>query len=119
LGKHQMAYCEKWLATGESYRRGDPSVEPARVDLRSAVAEQLKEDDTLWHGWYRRHGGEIELIGDHFGDSDVPSVLLVLVAIGLLSRMALLARMTPQPAAPRLIAAAAAKPRSSRSPRKR
>ncbi len=120
LGKHQMAYSEKWLASGESYRPGDLAVDAARVNLRAAIADQLKEDDTLWHGWYARHSGEIELIGDHFGGSDAPSVLLVLVAIGLLSKMALLAKMTPQPAAaPRLIAAAAAKPRSSRSPRKR
>ena len=117
LGKHQMAYCEKWLAMGESYRRGDPAVEAARADLRTAIAEQMKEDGTVWHGWYARHGGEIELIGDHFG-GDAASVLLVLVAIGLLSKMALLAKTTTLPA-PRLIAAAAAKPRSSRSPRKR
>ena len=38
----------------------------------------MKEDDTIWHGWYRRHGGEFELIGDHFGGSDATSVLLVL-----------------------------------------
>jgi hypothetical protein len=119
LGKHQVAYRQMWLALGESYRRDDPSVEPARVALRAAIAEQLKEDDTLWHGWYRRHGGEITLIGDHFGEGDAASVLLVLAAIGLLSKMALLAKTTPQPAAPRLIAAASAKPRSSRSPRKR
>ena len=114
-----MAYCEKWLAMGESYRRGDPAVEAARADLRAAIADQLKEDDTLWHGWYARHGGEIELIGDHFGGSDAPSVLLVLVVIGLLAKMALLARTLPLHPAPRLIAAAAAKPKSSRSRRKR
>ena len=120
FAKHQIAYSKKWLALGESYRPGDPAVDAARADLRAAVAEQLKEDDTLWHGWYARHGGEITLLGDRF-DGDAPSILLVLVAIGLLARMALLARTTPQPAAaaPRLIAAAAAKPRSSRSPRKR
>jgi hypothetical protein len=118
LGKHQMAYSEKWLASGESYRPGDPAVEATRADLRAAIAEQLKEDDTLWHGWYARHGGEITLLGDHF-DGDATSILLVLVAIGLLAKMALLAKtITPQ-SAPRLIAAAAAKPRSSRSPRKR
>jgi hypothetical protein len=119
FGKHHTAYIQKWLALGESYRPGDPTVDAARADLRAAVAEQLKEDDTLWHGWYRRHGGEITLFGDHF-DGDAASVLLVLVAVGLLARMALLAKMTPQPAdAPRLIAPAAVKPRSSRSPRKR
>jgi hypothetical protein len=115
LGKHHVALCETWLRLGEAYRRGDPEVEPARADLRAAIAERLKEDDTLWHGWYRRNGGEFELIGDHFGGGDATSVLLALAALGLLWRMA---RRRDQ-AVPRVTAAAAAKPRSSPSRRKR
>jgi hypothetical protein len=111
IGKHHVVLCKEWLAIGEAYRRGDPALEPARADLRAAIAERLKEDETMWHGWYRRHGGEFELIGDHFGGGDVPSVLLALAAIGLLWRMA--------QQAPRLNAAAAAKPKSSRSRYKR
>ena len=88
MAKHQMALCRSWLALGEGFRPGDPAFEPAKADLRAAIAERLKEDDTVWHGWYRRHGGEFELIGDHFGGSDATSVLLVLAAIGLLWKMA-------------------------------
>ena len=73
MGKPHVALCEKWLGTGEAYRRGDPAVEAAKVDLRAAIAERLKEDADLWHGWYRRHGGEFNLIGDHFGGGDATS----------------------------------------------
>ncbi|MCX6631252.1 MAG: hypothetical protein NTW28_26875 [Candidatus Solibacter sp.] len=107
LGKHHVVLCEKWLDTGEAYRRGDPAVEAAKLDLRAAIAERLKEDEALWHGWYRRHGGEFELIGDHFGGGDATSVLLALAATALLWNMAQQAR--------RLNAVAAAKPKSSRS----
>lgn len=111
LGKHHVALCEKWLRLGEAYRRGEAEVEPARADLRAAIAERLKEDEVNWHGWYRRNGGEFELIGDHFGGGDVTSALLALAALGLLWRMA---RQVP-----RVTVAAAGKPRSSPSRRKR
>jgi hypothetical protein len=116
LGKHQLAYSEKWLAMGEAYRRGDPAVEAAKVDLRAAVAEQVKEDDINWHGWYRRHGGGFELIGDHFGDSEGTSVALVLAALALLWQMA--RQINDQ--APRVVTVEfAAKPKSSRARHKR
>jgi hypothetical protein len=86
-------------------------VEAAKVNLRAAVTEQMKEDDIRWHGWYRRHGGEFALIGDYFGGGDATSVLLVLAAIALLWKMA-------QQAPPATVAVAA-KPKSSQSRRKR
>jgi hypothetical protein len=121
MGKHHVVLCEKWLAIGEAYRRGDPALEPAKVDLRAAIAERLKEDEVIWHGWYRRNGGEFALIGDHFGGGDATSVLLVLAALGLLGRMALPWKMSQRPdqGVPRLTAAAAGKPKSSRSRYKR
>jgi hypothetical protein len=115
LGKHHVALNEKWLGLGEAYHRGDPALEPAKVDLRAAIAERLKEDEVNWHGWYRRNGGEFELIGDHFGGGDATSVLLALAALGLLWKMA---QRTDQ-GAPRLTVADAGKPKSSRPRHKR
>jgi hypothetical protein len=123
MAKHQVALCRQWLATGEAFHKGDPAFEQAKVDLRAAIAERVQEDDTIWHGWYRRHGGEFDLIGDHFGGGDATSVLLVLAALGLLGKMLQIGRMVQmgsraQPA-PRVSAPAAAKPKSSRSRYKR
>jgi hypothetical protein len=111
MDKHHVALCEKWLALGEAYHRGDPAVEAAKVDLRAAIAERLKEDEVNWHGWYRRNGGELELIGDHFGGGDATSVLLALAAMALLWQMA---RQVP-----RVTLAAAVQTKSSRSRPKR
>jgi hypothetical protein len=111
MGKHQIVLCEQWLRIGEAFHPGDPVAVAARVILRSGIADKVQEDDKYWLGWYRRHGGELELIGDHFGDSDVPTVLLVAAAMGLLWKMA-------RPA-PRVTVAAAGKPKSSRARRKR
>jgi hypothetical protein len=126
MDKHLVALCKNWLAAGEAYRRGDPALEQAKADLRAAIAERWKEDDTIWHGWYRRHSGELELIGDHFGGGDATSVLLALAALGLLGRMALLGKVArrrgqgfARVALPAVNAAPAGKTKSSRSRYKR
>jgi len=112
MAKHLLTLCSKWLAQGEAFRPGDPAVEPARADLRAALAERVREDDTLWHGWYRRNGGQIETIGDHFPD-DFTTILLAAAALALLAQMA---RQLPAAArAPTL----APTPRSSPRPRRR
>jgi hypothetical protein len=35
------------------------------------------EESNLFRGWYGRNGGSITYLGDHFGDSNVPSALLL------------------------------------------
>jgi hypothetical protein len=110
LGKHQVALSDMWLRDGEAYHRGEAAFEPGKVGLRRFVADRLQRDGKYWRGWYRRHGGEIELLGDRF-TGDAPSVLLALAAMALLWKMA--------QQAPRLTVAAAGKPRSSRSRHKR
>jgi hypothetical protein len=116
MAKHHIVLCEKWLGLGEAYRRGDPAVEAAKVDLRAGIAERLEEDGAIWRGWYRRNGGEFELMGDHFGGGDATSVVLALAALGLLWTMA---RQAPRVDVAVLNAVAARKPRSSRSRHKR
>ena len=121
FGKHQVALCDMWLRDAEAYHRGEAAFEPAKVNLRQAIAEKLQDDGKYWRGWYRYHGGAIEMIGDRFGGGDAASALLALAVLGLLCRMALLGKMAPRPdqGVPRVTAAAAAKPRSSRSRHKR
>ena len=116
MGKHQLILSETWSRAGEAYHSGEAAFEPAKANLRASLVDRLKEDEVYWHGWYRRHGGEITMLGDHFGGSEIPTVLLVLTAIGLLWKMAVLGN-TAQSA--RVNAPAAAKPKSSRSRYKR
>jgi hypothetical protein len=121
FGKHQVALCDMWLRDAEAFHRGEAAFQQAKVNLRQAIAEKLRDDDKYWRGWYRHHGGAIEMIGDRFGGGDAASALLALAALGLLCGMALLGKMAPRPdqAVSRVTAAAAVKPRSSRSRHKR
>jgi hypothetical protein len=87
VAKHLLTLCSTWLAQGEGFRPNDPAVEPARADLRATLAERARDDDSLWHGWYRRNGGQIEMIGDYF-PGDITTIMLILAALALMAQMA-------------------------------
>lgn len=109
--KHQYALSEKWSRELAAFRPNDPAVEPTKSAIRPTLEQSLRDEERVWHGWYRNHDGEIVFFGDHFGDSDVASVLLVLLAMVLLWTMA--RRVPPQRATAPV--SPARKPRSSRS----
>jgi hypothetical protein len=103
LGKHQYRLAEEWRRSVDAFRAGDPALDAARADARARLTVLMSGDDVHWHGWYRRHGGEVELLGDHFGDGDAMSAILVLVFAGLMwqmicatpSRPPVVAQLTP------------------------
>ncbi|HXK02354.1 MAG TPA: hypothetical protein VMS37_08125 [Verrucomicrobiae bacterium] len=110
--KHQYALSERWSRELAGFRPNDPAAEQTKAAIRPTLEQSLRDEGRVWHGWYRNHGGEIVFLGDHFGDSDATSVVMLLLAMGLLWKMG---RRVPRP---RVIAAApspARKPRSSRS----
>ena len=109
-GKHFLQVWTEWQRAGAAFHAGDPALEKHHQGLQTATAQRIQEDDTIWHGWYRRHAGEIQFLGDHAGPGDTTSLLLLLAAIGLLGAMAR--------QAPPVTAVAAGTPTSSRSRRK-
>jgi hypothetical protein len=81
LRKHQLANAERWRAELRNVQaEGKPQV--------MSTLDQLAADDPrLFKGWYARHGGEVEYLGDHFGTSDIPSIVMVIVFAGLMWRL--------------------------------
>jgi len=79
--KHQLANAERWRAELRNVQaEGKPRV--------MAMLDQLAGDDPrLFKGWYARHGGEMEYLGDHFGASDIPSIVMVIVFAGLMWKL--------------------------------
>jgi hypothetical protein len=110
MNKHFLVAWTEWQRNGEAFHRGDPALEKAHAGLQAAIAQRMQEDHRLWRGWYRKHGGQFEFLGDHAGGGDAASVLLVFMAVGLIGAMAR--------QAPRATATVAAKPASSRPRRK-
>jgi hypothetical protein len=84
MNKHEVKLCRQWLADAEAFHPEDPRLDPSRAALRSEIAGPLKEDETMWHGWFARHNGEVLMLGDHFGEGDGSTVLLAFGALALL-----------------------------------
>jgi len=106
--KHQYGYSVKWLHDMMAFHPEDPTLTPAKTAIRPTIEQAIGDDERVWHGWYRNHGGEIVFFGDHFGSGDATSAALVLLAIGVLWKMAQLAPQTkpaiavkPAPSRPR------------------
>jgi hypothetical protein len=109
--KHQYALSENWLhGLAAAYPEGR-GITPAQAAVQKALTEVVRQDDSLFGGWYKRHGGALVFFGDHFGDSDWTSVLLAIGGIGLLWK---LARYGPPP-----IVLPTAPPKASRARKKR
>jgi hypothetical protein len=94
--KHQVALSRQWLREMDGFRPGDPAVEPTKAALRPTLDKAISDEQRVWHGWYGAHGGNVTFLGDHLGDSDVMSAVLVILAIGALFSIA---RRMPRPLA--------------------
>lgn len=81
LRKHQLANAQRWRGELLNVQaEGKPQV--------MAMLDQLTTDDArLFKGWYARHGGEVEYLGDHFGTSSIPSAILAIVFAGLIWKL--------------------------------
>jgi hypothetical protein len=97
--KHQYSLSHQWARDLAAFRPNDPALEPTKAAIRPTLEQSFRDEDRIWHGWYGAHGGHIVFLGDHFGDSDIPSVILGTLAIALLwrfGRVGLLACPAPK-----------------------
>jgi hypothetical protein len=115
--KHQYALSEKWLRELAGFRPNDPAVEPFKAAVLPTIQQAVRDDERFWHGWYRRHGGEVEFFGDHFGSGAATSVVLIVGALGLLWELSRFVPKKPQtPPAPKPPVVPVPVPRSKRKP---
>jgi hypothetical protein len=77
--------------------RGIP---PLQARVQSVLTEVVRQDDSLFGGWYKRHGGALVFFGDYFGESDWATVLLAIGGIGMLWKLARYGPRTVPAAAP-------------------
>jgi hypothetical protein len=106
--KHQQANVKRWRPVMETV---EPDGRPRAIHLLNSMAS---DDPKLFHGWYSRHGGEITFLGDHIGESDIPSGLML---IGFAYLLWSTWRMVPAVAAP--VRMTAVESKSARSRKKR
>jgi len=102
--KHQYALSEQWLRALSAAHPDGRGLTPAQDTARGELTAILRQDVSMFGGWYKRNGGELTFFGDHFGDSDWTSLLLAIGGVGLLWK---LARYAPQSAPARAVVEAA------------
>ena len=88
MRKHQYRLADEWSRGVDSYAPADHTIDAARSAARDRLAALRADDERYWHGWYRRHGGEVEYLGDHFGSGDAASAVLVALFAGILWKLA-------------------------------
>jgi hypothetical protein len=95
FGKHHLALCDKWLADLPARHQNNPAFEASWPAAKAKILELRSEDERSWDGWYSRHGGEIQYIGDHISGrvgEQAPEVILIALGIAMLG---ILIQQTP------------------------
>jgi hypothetical protein len=86
--KHRLALHERWVAELGKRHGNDGAFQKILPKLTSQIATMEAEDATTWQGWFGRHGGELEFLGDHLASrvgpmTGVGTALLVALFLGL------------------------------------
>jgi hypothetical protein len=86
--KHRIALHTRWLAELEQRHGSDPAFRKILPNLTSQIATLRSDDAHDWQGWFGRHGGEIEFLGDRIANrfgpmTGVGTALLVGLFLGL------------------------------------
>ena len=87
LQKHQYALAGEWLAAMRQRSDRDPGFAQRAQGVMATLEGWRNEDQALWHGWFSRHGGSAELLGDAVGEGGNTAAEWLL-AIGALALMA-------------------------------
>ena len=122
--KHQYALSDEWLGSLGAIQ--DPSTREAVAGLEGQLRHARAEDEAAWNGWYKRHGGSVVFVGDHFAKLQAAGISAPegLIAAMFLAVMAALGREARRrepragrapPPAPRKRAAPAARKRHTRA----
>jgi hypothetical protein len=86
--KHQYALDQSWFREVDRRSGKDPTLQNILPRMSDLLKRDRSEDASLWQGWYGRHGGEMEFLGDHAAGSSgarttVATALLSMLFLGM------------------------------------
>jgi hypothetical protein len=86
--KHQIAAYYWWLRYLDQRYGGDPAFQAILPRYEKTVEKAQSDDAIIWQGWFERHGGEVEFLGDHAAGSsgmgtNLATALLLALFLGL------------------------------------
>jgi hypothetical protein len=77
--KHQYELCQQWVAELAPH----VAREAGARQLAEVLKSQIEEDRTSWYGWYARHGGSVEFLGDRVAQWPLVADAELLLVLGL------------------------------------
>jgi hypothetical protein len=90
FGKHHLSLTDYWLVQLPEKNRNNPTFESGWPAAKNEILKMRQEDEDAWGGWYARHNGEIQYIGDHVvgrvGEA-LPVAILFILLIGLITAL--------------------------------
>jgi hypothetical protein len=86
--KHRLTLHTRWLGELRERHGDEPAFQKILPKLTAQLANLQAEDATTWQGWFGRHGGEIEFLGDRVANRFGPmkavgTALLLALFVGL------------------------------------
>lgn len=82
--KHRLAAYHWWFRDLSQRYGNDPAFQRMLPGYKRTMDQSAANDATAWQGWFGRHGGEVEFLGDHVAGGAVAfQVVLVVLFAGL------------------------------------
>jgi hypothetical protein len=81
--KNRLALPAQWLVELQQRYGNYAAFQRIRPQLDAQLERMRSDDARIWQGWFGRHGGHLEFLGDHLADSSVGSVLLSMLFLCL------------------------------------
>jgi len=86
--KHQLSVYDMWRRDLDRRYGSLPAYQAMMPGYRKTVEKAAADDRKSWHGWFARHRGEAEFLGDHVAAwSAALQVALVVLFVGLAGRV--------------------------------
>ena len=87
-GKHQLAFLLRMFREFEDRSGNDPAFQRILPPMSAQIAQARADDASMWQGWYQRHDGEMEFLGDHVAGgagvgTKVATAFLLMLFLGL------------------------------------
>jgi hypothetical protein len=84
FAKHQLAVYYQWLRDLNQRYGQDPAFRAALPEYQAKINQERADDANVWQGWFTRHGGEVQFLGDHTAaGAGIAMAALCLLFVGL------------------------------------
>jgi hypothetical protein len=85
FAKHRLGLYDRWLKEIPARNGDDKVFQEVWPETRDEFQQNRERNQIQWCGWYSRHNGETEYVGDHIagrlGEAVPASILLALLVV--------------------------------------